>query len=309
MDRETFRQRLTGIVVPMATPFRDDYSLDVSAVSKTLPFLIERGVSAVMVCGSTGEFASLSLDERKQMVQAAVQVADHRVLVLAGVSDTYYRNVIDLAQFSQRAGADALILVAPYYFYPSEDEVFRYFELLDREIDIPFMFYNNPATAKINASLQLIERLGELKHFAGLKDTNSQPIRYLEFLKRFGARFAMIPAGEPAAIFNIVSGAPGFMTVAANFLPELLVSIFKAAQARDLDRAFALFDKLATYRQLFEARVAAGYPGYVVYAKAGMNLRGLPAGPVRPPLTYPSPAELDKLREIMRTVLEIPVAG
>lgn len=163
--------------------------------------------------------------------------------------------------------------------------------------------------AKINASPQLIEQLGELKHFGGLKDTNSQPTRYLEFLKRLRARFAVIPAGEPAAIFNLLSGAPGFMTVAANFLPELLVGIFETAQKRDLDRAFSPFDKLATYRSLFEARVAAGYPGYIVFSKADMNLRGLPAGHVLPPLTYPSAAELDRLREIMRMVLDLPVVA
>lgn len=307
MDRETLRKSLNGIIVPIATPFRDDYSLNTDAVSTTVPFLLNRGVRAVMACGSTGESASMSLEERKQMIQATVSVVDKKALVIAGVSDSYYRNVIELGQFSQRAGADCLILVAPYYYYPSEDEVVNFFSLLDREIDIPFMFYNNPATAKINASTQLIERLGELKNFAGLKDTNSQPVRFMEFIKRFESRFAIIPAGEPAAIFNIISGAKGFMTVAANFLPELLVSIFDAAEKLELDRAFALFEKLAIYRQLFETRVAAGYPSYVVFAKAGMNLRGLPAGPVRPPLTYPNPVELDRLREIMRTVLEISV--
>lgn len=307
MDRETIRKSLTGIIVPIATPFREDYSLNTEAVSKTVPFLLSRGIRAVMACGSTGESASMSLEERKQMIQETVSVVDKKALVIAGVSDSYYRNVIELGQFSERVGADCLILVAPYYYYPSEDEVVNFFSLLNREIDIPFLFYNNPATAKINASPQLIERLGELKNFAGLKDTNSQPVRFMEFLKRFDSRFAMIPAGEPAAIFNLISGAKGFMTVAANFLPELLVSIFEATQKRDLDCAFTLFEKLATYRQLFEARVAAGYPAYVVFAKAGMNLRGLPAGPVRPPLTYPTPVELERLREIMRTVLEIPV--
>jgi 4-hydroxy-tetrahydrodipicolinate synthase len=251
----------------------------------------------------------MTREERRRMVAATVDSAAGRAPVIAGASHTDIRAAVDLCQDAQDVGADAVMLLPPYCFKPTEDEIFAFFQILDQEIDIPFLFYNNPATAKVNASFELIERLSSLKHFLGMKETNSHPVRFYEELLRFKDRFVVIPAGEPTAIFTLVSGATGFMTVTANFNPALMVSIYKSVQLGGISQAFDLYEKLYTYRQLFEDRAQAGYPAYIAYAKAAMNLLGLPAGPVRPPLIMPSEAEQIRIRQVLKEVMGLsPVA-
>lgn len=309
MDRDELRRRLKGIIVPLVTPFHPDYSLNKQAVFTLVPYLLDQGVEVLVPCGTTGEFPSMTREERRRMVAATVDAAAGRVPVIAGASHTHIRTAVDLCQDAQDVGADAVMLLPPYCFKPTETEIFAFFQILDQEIRIPFLFYNNPATAKVNASFELIERLSGLKHFLGMKETNSHPVRFYEELLRFKDRFVVIPAGEPTAIFTLVSGAAGFMTVAANFNPALMVSIYKAVQIGEISQAFDLYGKLYTYRQLFEERVKTGYPVYIAYAKAAMNLVGLPAGPVRPPLTMPSEAEQTRIRQVLKEVMGLsPVA-
>jgi 4-hydroxy-tetrahydrodipicolinate synthase len=308
MQTRELARRLKGIIVPLVTPFGPDYSLNEQAVATLVAYTLDRGVEVLVPCGTTGEFPSMTREERRRMVAATVDAAAGRVPVIAGASHTHLRSAIELCQDAQDVGADAVMLLSPYCFKPTEDEIYAFFQALDREIDMPFLFYNNPATAKVNASFDLIERLSGLKHFLGMKETNSHPVRFYEELVRFKDRFVLIPAGEPTAIFTLVSGATGFMTVAANFNPALMVAIYQAVQAGQVERAFELYGQLYAYRQLFEQRAQAGHPVYIAFAKAALNLLGLPAGPVRPPLSMPSSAEQNQIRRVLETVMQLSLA-
>ncbi len=148
-----------------------------------------------------------------------------------------------------------------------------------------------------------------MKNFAAIKENNSQPVRYYEELQEFGDRFPVIPAGEPPAIFNVLSGAPGFMSVAANFNPRLIGNMLEFAKAGRIEDAFAEFEILRRYRLLFEARNRLGYPMYVIYAKASLNLLGFEVGPPRPPLSPLSEEELDELRQVLREVMKLEVVA
>lgn len=303
MNREILRKRLQGIIVPLVTPFTDEYALNEEALLTTVPHVLDTGVTALIPCGTSGEFAAMTRDERQRVIRTTVEAATGRALVIAGTADPSIRRAIALSQDAQNAGANAVMVLPPSYFKHTDDEVFDYFRLLDQEIDLPFFFYNNPGVTNYNISLDLIDRLAQLEHFGGMKETNSHPVRFFEEHRRFEDDFALIPAGEPTAIFTLLTGALGFITVAANFNPALMVSIYDAVQAGEVERAFTLYDQLYTYRQLFEARVKEGYPTYIPYAKAAMNLLGLPAGPVRPPLRMPDPSEEERIRAVLEDVM------
>jgi 4-hydroxy-tetrahydrodipicolinate synthase len=307
--RNDLKDRLTGVFVPIVTPMHPDRSLKTDAVPSLVDYLIEGGVSVIVPCGSTGEFASLTGGERQDMVRATVKAVDGRATVIAGVSDTRMSAVIELAEGAKEAGADGALVTAPYYFLASEDEVFDYFSGIDAAIDFPFLFYNNPATTKLNASFGLLDRLSTLRNFAGVKENDSSPVRYYEQLRLFGDRFPVIPAGEPPAVFNMLTGAPGFMSVAANFNPRLIGDILAAAQERRIEDAFALFEKLRTYRALFEARNRLGYPMYVVFAKTALNQLGFDVGAPRLPLREPARDDLERLCDVLRDVMDLPVVA
>lgn len=297
--RTELTAKLIGTIVPIVTPMADDFGLRLEMVPRHIDYLIDGGVRVVVPCGSTGEFPSLTIDEREAMIQATVEAVGGRIGVIAGTSHTRVGAVVRMSNFAASVGADGVLITPPYYFLPSEEEVFQFFAEIDRQIEIPFMFYNNPATTKFNASYELLDRLASLDNFGAVKENNSQPVRYYEELQLFKDRFPVIPAGEPPAIFNILSGAPGFLSVAANFNPRLIGEMLEASQNGRIEEAFNHFEILRRYRQLFEARNRQGYPMYVTYAKASVNLLGIEAGPPRLPLSPPSPDELDELRQIL----------
>ncbi len=309
--RPELKDKLHGLLVPIVTPMKDDYSLAPEIVPRHIDYLLDGGVEVVIPCGSTGEFASLSDDERCLMIKVTVEATRGRAAVIAGASDTRVANVVKFSRFAAEAGADGVMITPPYYFLPTEDEVYEFFAEIDRAIDIPFLFYNNPATTKFNASYDLIERLSKLDNFGALKENNSQPVRYYEELKLFGDRFPVIPAGEPPAVFNVLSGAPGVMSVAANFNPWLIGDMLQAAREHRIDDAFAAFDKLRAYRAIFEARNMKGYPMYIVFAKLAVNMIGIPAGPPRLPLCEPSAEERERVKEVLQNVmgLSLPSEG
>lgn len=303
--RPELKQKLQGLLVPIVTPMHGDLTLNLGVYPDLTDYLIEGGVDVIIPCGSTGEFPSLTDEERRRVIQAVVDAAGGRVPVLAGVSHTHLGTVIELSNFAREVGADGVMITPPYYFLPSEEEVYQWFSQIDRHIDIPFLFYNNPATTKFNASLDLIERLSQLDNFGAMKENNSQPVRYYEELQRFRDRFPIIPAGEPPAIFNILAGAPGFMSVAANFNPKLIADMLEAAREGRTEDAFGHFEKLRTYRSVFEARNRQGYPLYVVFAKAALNLIGFEVGPPRPPLQAPSNADIEEVAGILTDVMAL----
>lgn len=301
--------KLHGTLVPIVTPMHNDFSLKLDVLPTLIDYLIDGGVKVIIPCGSTGEFYALSEQERCQMIEATVKAVAGRISVIAGVSDTRKDTVIRLANFAKDSGADGVMILAPYYFLSTEDELFAFMKAIDEAIDIPFLYYNNPATTKFNASLDFLERLSTLINFGAIKENNSQPVRYYEELQRFGNKFPVIPAGEPPAIFNMLSGAPGFMSVAANFNPKLISDMLVAAREQRIQDAFALFEILRTYRSIFEARNRQGYPEYVRFAKASLNLIGFPVGPTRLPLLAPSDQDLMKLRKILSEVMHLQVVN
>jgi len=299
MNAKEFGKKLTGVITPIVTPFKENYELNLDGFKPNIDYMVENGVRVVIPCGSTGEFPSMTVEERKQVVEAVVVAADGRIPVLAGVSDTNVWTVIDQAQHAKAVGADGAMLVAPYYFKPTEEEIFDFFQRINDAVDFPLVFYNNPGTTKVNTSLNFLERLGKLENVAAIKETNSQPVRYYAEISRFGEDLPVVPAGEPMAVFNMLTGAPGFMTVASNFAPALMRDMFDAASSKQVDRAFELYSILNVYRSLFEHMVVDGIPAYITYGKAAVEMIGLHGGPARPPLTTPSDGEKAKIRKVL----------
>lgn len=307
--RLELKEKLDGVLVPTVTPMQGDFGLNLKVIPNLIDNLVKGGVNVIIPCGSTGEIPSLTNAERQLVIRSTVEAARGRLPVVAGVTDTRMRSVVELANFAQDAGVDGVMITAPYYYLPSDDELFSYFEKIDQSIDLPFLFYNNPSITKFNASLDFIERLSTLDNFAGVKESDSHPVRFHEELLRFGDRIPIIPAGEPNAVFNMLSGAPGFMSVAANFNPSLMVEMLEAAQRGDVAGAFRRFAMLHSYRSLFETRTRLGYPLYIVFAKAALNLIGIDVGPPRPPLLPASDRDIDQLRDVLTNVMDLTVAN
>lgn len=206
-----------------STPTRGSFWLEASGYS--------------LACGSIGEFASLTLEERERVLEETIRAVDGRAMVLGHASATDRSSILRLAQHAARVGAAGVMVLLPYYYRLSDSEILDFFRWLDASIELPFLVYNNPGTTGMNISLQAVGALSELPWFAGLKEASPDVVRFHQVYRRFGDRFPVIAATETPVAFFLLSGSPTVMTAAVDYAPEFMQDLLNAASAGDVPRS------------------------------------------------------------------------
>lgn len=303
METHAFRKALKGLIGAPITPFSEDYSLDVEAIHANVEFLLQRGIRLFVPCGSIGEFASLTLEERETVLNETIAAVGDRGLVICNVSGTDRHSVLRLARHAARTGAAGVMVLLPYYYRLTESEILDFFAWLNASIDLPFLVYNNPSTTNINISLEALHTLASLPRYAGVKEANPDIVRFHQIFRRFGNRFPVIAATETPIAFFLLSGSPAVMTAAVDFAPEFMQDLLNAALAGDVQRTWELYDHLLAVRQVLEPLLQQGYPAYVPFTKAGVEARGLRAGSPRPPLRPLDPPTRKRFEEALKAHL------
>jgi len=300
------RQRLSGLVAPIVTPFDDNGAVSLSGLRHVLEFVADAGVTAVIPGDLVGEFFSLTLEERRLLLQESVNVAGSRIVVIALTADASLDNAIALAQFAQRAGADVIKLALPYPYTPPEPVILSYFRKLADAVELPFIVESSD---ELEIPLGVIEVLCEHPRFAGLEELGSDVGRLDQLYREFSERLVILPSGEPALLFLCLLGTPGLIAAECNFAPAFMRAFLEACQRRDLDGALELFGRRRRYRDLFRDGLRRGLPMYTPWAKAAMELLGLPVGKPRLPHEPLSPDALQALRAALRAEFRLsPVA-
>lgn len=306
MNRDDLRNSLEGVIASLATPFDREGRLSPDGLKAEVRYLLDSGVRILVCGGSIGEFSSLTISERKQVLELTVESAETSAsgaLVLQGCASSDIGTVLELGKHAATTGAHGLMLMAPYYFKSTNEEIHDFFRRIDEEIELPYVVYNNPSTTKINLSLDLIEQLSQLGRFAALKESSSDMVRYFEERERFGSRFPIIAAGESVLIFQLFVGAEGLMTASVLFAPNLMQDLWRAAKERRIDEIQTKFSRLFQFRKLFARTMAGGFPAYVPYTKAALGILGVEVGPPRSPLSPLAADEMERLAEVLRRVM------
>jgi len=296
--------RITGVMAAPVTPFREDLSIDWAGVEVNLEFLLGAHVTAIVPCGSIGEASSLTLDERKDLVERTVEVVAGRSLVVAGTSAEDVSVAVELTEAAQKAGVDLAMVKVPHYYGLTDNEAFGFFATID-QIGCPFLVYDNPAAARHELSFDTIGQLRQLPHFVGLKVASADPVRFLRMLRRFGDAFPVIAGAEDPVFFNLIAGAQACLTATTAFSPQFMWAMVRAVDDGELSSAQALHDRLWCFRELLRPRAATGHPAYLTYTKAAMELLNLPAGPPRPPLLPLIDTEILALRTALTEGMRI----
>ena len=303
MQTLALRAALHGLIAAPITPFRSDYSLDIEAITANAEFLLQRGVRLFVPCGSIGEFAALTLAERKTVLEETIKAVGTRALVLANISGTDRESVLELARHAAAAGATGTMVLPPFYHRPSGEELVDFLRWINDASELPFLFYNNPGTTNVNAPMEALSALAEMPRFAGFKEANPDIVRFHQVFRRFGATFPVIAATETPVAFFLLSGSKAVMTATIDYAPEFMQELLNAASAGDVQRTWDLYDGLLAVRNLLEPLLRQGYPAYITFTKAGVEARGLRAGPPRPPLRPIDPATRKRFEEALRTHL------
>lgn len=291
----TFEVR--GIIPAMATPFKNDESLDINALRQLTRHLIEGGVHGLFPTGSQGEFYALTSDERQRVWEVVVEETAGRIPVYAGTGAITTAEVIVLNRLAERAGVSAVSVITPYFVSPSQEELFRHYTAIADATTLPVILYSNPGrTGGLNLSAPLVSRLAQHPNIVGIKDSSGDLSLTMAYLAATDDTFAVLLGRDTLILAGLIHGARGSITATANAAPKLVVAIYEAFLQGRLKEALEAQQKLAPLRDAFSLGT------FPVVVKEALDLIGIPVGPARGPVGQLAPEQRAKLHQVLEAL-------
>lgn len=291
-----------GVYAVVCTPFDAAGEVDEAALRRHLRWLLDDGgVHGIIPTGSTGEFAFLTAEERHRVLMTTLSEVNGKVPVVAGAAACATRETVRNVAAAERAGADGVMIVSPYYGHLSQDELYHHFRAVAESTPLPVIIYNNPGTSGSDILAETLARLAELKNIAAVKESTGMMQRVYEIMRLCGNRLAVLCGCDTLPLEMFLMGVEGWVAAPANSIPRECVQLFElAVERKDLTAARQLYAVLLPLFELFE-----GSGQYVQLNKAALEMMGRPIGDPRPPL---QPATAER-REQLRTILSVIRAG
>lgn len=265
-----------GTYTVMITPFDQDGQVDLDAMAHFTNWQIEQGVHGLIPLGSTGEFLSLTAQERDSVARTVVETAAGRVPVLVGTGAEWTDTVIADSRAAEAMGADGVMIIPPFYSTPTEDELFHHYDRIAASIALPIMIYNNPATANVDMTPPIVARLSEIDNVSYIKESTLEVTRIRDILELCGDRMTVF--GGILGFESFVEGAEGWVAVGSNVMPAEFARLFTlTADDQNYDEARALYKRI-----LPVIRMVGGHH-YVAASKAALKILGQDVGDPRAP--------------------------
>jgi 4-hydroxy-tetrahydrodipicolinate synthase len=285
-----------GIFPALVTPMTSTEEVDHRVMAQLIDHLIkDGGVHGVVPLGSTGEFYSLTSEEREAVVRTVMEATAGRVPVLVGANAASTREVIAYCRQAEKLGAAGVLLAAPYYSLPTHDELFEHFKAIDESVGIAIMLYNYPHRTGVDMTPDLVERLAGLRHVDYIKESTGDVSRVSEIIRRCGEKITVFCGSDAIALESFLLGAVGWVSGAANFLAEPSVELFElAVQKQDFAAARKHYHAMLPVLSLLE-----GSGKYTQLTKAGCELIGRSVGPPRRPLRPATTSDVQRLKQVL----------
>jgi 4-hydroxy-tetrahydrodipicolinate synthase len=286
--------RLEGSMVAVVTPLRDGVP-DLRALREIVEWHVAQGTDGIVPCGTTGEGATLTAKERADVIGAVVQQARGRVAVVAGAGSNATHEAIESVKAAKALGADAALVVTPYYNKPSPEGLFRHYAAIWEAARFPVVAYNVPSRTSLDMMPETVARLAKAGAIVGIKEATANMDRQIQLVERIGRDGFTYLSGDDFTVLPYVAcGGHGVISVVANVAPKAMKELVVAARAGDLAGAL---QKQVAMAELNRMMFVETNPGPV---KAGVALLGLASGELRLPLAPVSEANLAKVREAMQ---------
>ena len=268
-----------GSMVALVTPMHDDGSLDYESLQRLVEFHVENKTDAIVAVGTTGESATLDMDEHCTLLRRIVEMVRGRIPVIAGTGANSTTEAIELTQCALDAGADAALLVTPYYNKPTQEGLYLHYKKIAESVALPQILYNVPGRTACDMLPDTVERLSHIANIVGIKEATGNLQRGKEILDRCGDRIDLYSGDDATAMELILMGAKGDISVTANVAPRLMHDLCAAARAGERAQADAINQKLlGLHKDLFVE--ANPIPVKWALFKMGLISRG-----IRLPLT------------------------
>jgi 4-hydroxy-tetrahydrodipicolinate synthase len=288
------------------TPFTEDGSrIDLPAWRRFIDWQIDEGSPGIIILGTTGEFLTLTDEERTQFVEATVKHVRKRIHVLVGTMNAYTPNAVRYSREAEKLGADGLMIIPPYYYTPTDDEIHAYYRAICDKVSIPIMLYNNPYTSNVDMSAPLVARLTrDFEQIRYIKEASQDMARVYDIVEQ--TKGVMNVFAGQRVVESYLYGAVGYVDPYCNFIPRASIRYPELCAEGRWDDA----KKIERLINRMYAITQAGHPtyGHQCYSKALCAAAGYPVGDVRPPLTTfkelgkEGEARVKKLKAVMREI-------
>ena len=281
-------EEYAGLSVAIVTPFKNN-TVDYETFQKQIEFLINAGVTAIVPAGTTGESPTLSHEEHACVIQAAIEAADKKLKVLAGTGSNCTQEALDLTRAAQKAGADAAMIVAPYYNKPTQEGFYQHYKLLAESVDIPICIYNIPGRCAKNIEPETIIRLSAIPNIGMVKEATGSMDQAATIIA--DTDLTVLSGDDSLALPLMALGARGVISVVGNIIPKDLVEMCRAVERGDWETARKIHYKMYTL-----CREMLSLSTNPIPVKAAMQMLGRDTGELRLPMTPLTEAEQLKLR-------------
>jgi 4-hydroxy-tetrahydrodipicolinate synthase len=281
-----------GSLVALITPFRNG-ELDEKAFRDFVEWQIQEGTDGLVPVGTTGESPTLSHQEHMRVVELCIEVAKKRVPVMAGAGSNSTREAIALTQHAKKVGADAALVVTPYYNKPTQEGLFQHYKAIHDAVDLPIIIYNIPGRSIVDMSVATMARLAKLPRIAGVKDATNDLARPMRTRIACGHDFCILSGEDATAIQLLAGGGHGCISVTANVAPRLCAEMHRAWRDGNMAKVMALQERLMP---LHDAMFCETSPGPVKYAA---SLLGKCSAETRLPLCDIAEASKQRVKEAM----------
>ncbi|MDP3669225.1 MAG: 4-hydroxy-tetrahydrodipicolinate synthase [Telluria sp.] len=285
---------IKGSIVAIVTPMHADGSLDYPGLRKLIDWHIAEGTDAIVIVGTTGESSTVSVEEHFELIKVAVEHTGGRIPIIAGTGGNSTAEAIKLTEYAKQVGADAALLVVPYYNRPTQEGMYQHFKAIAEAVDLPIILYNVPGRTVADMSNETILRLSKIANIVGVKDATGNIGRGTELLRMVPASFAVYSGDDPTAMALMFCGGSGNISVTANVAPRAMHELCVAAMNGEVAKAVAINNNvLPLHQKLF----VEPNPVPVKWALAEMGM--MPAG-LRLPLVALSADCHDTVRAALR---------
>lgn len=282
-----------GVIVPLLTPFMDDGKINTGSLKTHIRWLAQKGVSAVMPCGTTGEGPLLRVEERKFLLEQVVNAVDGQMDILAHVGDISLEKTIELAQHAERLEVDAISVVTPYFYRLSDNALIDHYQAVASGIvSLPVFLYNIPQNTGNAITVPVLhEILKRSPNVVGIKDSSGNFENLNSYIGHRNGAFQVICGSDGLLFQSLKKGAVAGVSGNANIFPEIVVGLYQAYRVGDMEKAATLQNQLDTIRTLLEDG------GNISLMKRMLEHRGLKCGSVRPPLPEVSTQKVEEIQK------------
>ena len=282
----------SGAFTAVVTPFKDGL-VDEAGLRRLIRFGVDAGISGFVPCGTTGESPTLSHEEHNRVVEITVKELAGQVKVIAGAGSNSTEEAINLTRHAKKVGADAVLLVSPYYNKPTQEGLYRHFKSIAEAVDIPIVLYNIQGRTAVNIENSTVEKLSKIPNIVGVKEASGSILQMSEVIRLCGPGFDVLSGDDQMTFPLMALGGMGVISVVTNIIPDKMSALVKHMLNGEIDQARSL------HFEIYELCQAVFIETNPIPVKMALGLMGKITPEFRLPLCEPSAANLEKLKSVL----------